>query len=510
STPAPVAAGAPAHVSDAVPAHLASGAPAQPSAREPGIDTGSRPAGISAFGDQRVRVPGATLAGLPDAPPEIVSQFSPGALPTRQTANGLPVRGSATAGGFAEPQPAAYPPDGPHDAGARDTGPYEAGPYAAGSHDAGLHDAGPTGTAGPVSASASVPMASRIAPPADVVVDAPATTRTPRVYGRPAAAEPTDLDQRFGTSQPPAVTPPAVVAPTVAPPITTAPGRADLGHPEPGPTALGLAAPGSVRGTATARVAPPPMSAAGYGPDAESGFAPSPAGEFTTGFRGDFGSATPGEFTTGAPTAFAGPSSPFPPGPAAHPFSEHTTDLAGRDPVGRQYGSTRADQHTAPAVDEHPGGIGPGRATVAPPGPAGPGAWPAPAGGGDGGRFAAFRPDAEVAPAASAASEAPAEDIPQVRKLPVMLAVVLVSALIVGGALGAVRLMVRPGFEVSTGDCVKRDGTLAVTATCGDADAYEVVSKVDTKEQCADPAQPHVLKPTGDGRNEVLCLKPRS
>ena len=82
-----------------------------------------------------------------------------------------------------------------------------------------------------------------------------------------------------------------------------------------------------------------------------------------------------------------------------------------------------------------------------------------------------------------------------VRKLPVLLAVLLVSALLVGGSLGIVWLLARPssqGFSVNPGDCVKRDGDKAVTATCGDADAFEVVSKVDSKEQCTDPTQPYV------------------
>jgi len=63
-------------------------------------------------------------------------------------------------------------------------------------------------------------------------------------------------------------------------------------------------------------------------------------------------------------------------------------------------------------------------------------------------------------------------------------------------------------FIVSAGDCVKRSGTEAVKATCGDPGAFQVVSIADTKEQCADPGQPYVLNPTKDGKTQVLCLKP--
>jgi len=65
-------------------------------------------------------------------------------------------------------------------------------------------------------------------------------------------------------------------------------------------------------------------------------------------------------------------------------------------------------------------------------------------------------------------------------------------------------------FSVSAGDCVKRNGTEAVTANCSDAGAFEVTSVVDNKDQCTDPNQPYVVNPTENGRTQVLCLKPRS
>jgi hypothetical protein len=150
------------------------------------------------------------------------------------------------------------------------------------------------------------------------------------------------------------------------------------------------------------------------------------------------------------------------------------------------------------------GGAGPAsRATVTPPGPAETSSWPAAAP--EQGRFDSFKPEADVPPA----EKAP-DVTPNVRKLPVLLAVLLVSALLVGGSLGIVWLLARPsgdGFAVDVGGCVAKDADKAVTATCGTPGSFEVVSKVDTKEQCADPALPHVLVPAGNGRNQVLCLK---
>jgi hypothetical protein len=63
---------------------------------------------------------------------------------------------------------------------------------------------------------------------------------------------------------------------------------------------------------------------------------------------------------------------------------------------------------------------------------------------------------------------------------------------------------------VSTGECVKREGDAAVKSDCSDASSFEVVSIVDDKANCADPGQPYVINPTSDGKNQVLCLKPKA
>ena len=121
-------------------------------------------------------------------------------------------------------------------------------------------------------------------------------------------------------------------------------------------------------------------------------------------------------------------------------------------------------------------------------------------------RFDKMRPDADPAPAKP--------ETPHVRILPVLLAVVVGAGLVLGLGFGIVYLVAgnsgrNAGFSVNTGDCVKKSGEVAVKADCSDAASYEVVSMVDDKSQCADPQQPYVVNPTGDGKTKVLCLKPR-
>jgi hypothetical protein len=227
---------------------------------------------------------------------------------------------------------------------------------------------------------------------------------------------------------------------------------------------------------------------------------------------------------------------PGSPRPADY-YGEHTTDISGRGrgPAGQQpYVPAPAlpSMHAAPPrVDGFPapdqqapppgmegdrprmGGVFPGpvsRATVTPPpGPDETASWPGPGDqeDDDQGRFDQFKPEA---PAAKAETK---PESTHVRMLPVLLGVVIAAALLVGAAFGIVYLISGDsdsGISVSAGDCVKRDGDEAVTASCGEAGAYEVVSGADTREQCADPNQPYVLNPTSDGRTQVLCLKPRS
>jgi hypothetical protein len=134
--------------------------------------------------------------------------------------------------------------------------------------------------------------------------------------------------------------------------------------------------------------------------------------------------------------------------------------------------------------------------------------WPQPGTEPEQGRFDQFKADAE--PAAVPATPA----TPHVRMLPIILGVIIGAALLVGLPTGIVWLISRGsdsgGISVSAGDCVKRSGTEAVKATCGDPGTFQVASVADSKEKCADPTQPYVVNPTKDGKSQVLCLKPSS
>ena len=96
-----------------------------------------------------------------------------------------------------------------------------------------------------------------------------------------------------------------------------------------------------------------------------------------------------------------------------------------------------------------------------------------------------------------------------------MLAAVLIAAvLILAVPLGLLTLLGKvggddkpPAFDPAVGSCVKQSGRGRVAADCGEPGAFTVVSKVDAKDKCTDPTQPHVVLP-GEGTNRVLCLKP--
>jgi hypothetical protein len=161
------------------------------------------------------------------------------------------------------------------------------------------------------------------------------------------------------------------------------------------------------------------------------------------------------------------------------------------------------------------GGLFPGpatRGTVTPPTPEETTSWPGvEAQGSDQGRFDQFKPEADAAPTPTK------PETPHVRMLPILLAVVVGAALLVGLAFGIVYLVAggdnggsNAGFSVKTGDCVKKSGTAAVKADCSEASSFQVVSIVDDKAKCGDPQQPYVLNPTTDGKSQVLCLKPNS
>jgi hypothetical protein len=191
-------------------------------------------------------------------------------------------------------------------------------------------------------------------------------------------------------------------------------------------------------------------------------------------------------------------------------YSEPTTDVAGRaEPYVPAPALPSFPPPGQPEIDRPPmGGLFPGpanRATVTPPTPEDTTSWPGVEAQED--RFDQFKPEADAAPAKP--------ETPHVRILPILLAVVIGAALLVGLAFGIVYLVAggdkgdsNAGFSVSTGDCVKKSGESAVKAACGDASTFQVVSIADDKSKCADPQQPYVVNPTKDGKTQVLCLKP--
>ena len=148
------------------------------------------------------------------------------------------------------------------------------------------------------------------------------------------------------------------------------------------------------------------------------------------------------------------------------------------------------------------------RATVTPPDPSETTSWsgPPPSDEDDGSLadqslFDSFKPEEPSAPAPT----------PHVRKLPVLVAVLAVAVLLVALPLSVVWLVAQSGdetFAPKPGECVKEEGDRPVAATCGQPNTFIVVSTVDDKAKCADPGQPYIVSPTGDGNTEVLCLKP--
>ena len=354
------------------------------------------------------------------------------------------------------------------------------------------------GTARPVSASASVPMASRVGPAEGEELPAPAQAPQARVYGRP-------------------VQPPEDDEPASAPVSPFArPGGARYGDDQIGgdsqdlpPLGPKTPPPGGhltpPRASASARVAPtaPGQDGTAYGTPARA-TPPDTYGENTTDMAGR--NQPPGQPYVPAPALPSMHSRPpladgFPPAPGAE---EAAQQQSGLPPARPRLGG----------VFPGPGGPGPAaepgsqsRATVTPPGPDETSSWPGPGGAvveSDQSRFEQFKPEAET----------PAKpETTHVRMLPILFWVILGAALVVGVSMGVVWLIARGsdnGFSASAGDCVKRSGSDAVKAACSDADTFTVVSAVDTKEQCPDPGQPYVLNPTSNGKTQVLCLKPNS
>ncbi|MCZ7440523.1 hypothetical protein O7598_29310 [Micromonospora sp. WMMC241] len=448
-------------------------------AYQPAPAPGIAPGNAVPLPAQGQRVPGAALAASPPAD-HPAAQFGPD---EREPQAYEPERGDAGWGtarsGHEEPQSPA--------------GPVVPGPRT-------------SPEAGAVSASASVPVASRVAPPSDQPVHPTGTPAPqPRVYGRPARPEPEETD-----------------GPDDAP-----------GYPgQDGPAAFG----GPQSRSDDPHRYPGQDGPAGFGgPQSRHDDEP-------RGYAEPSSPAGPPPFPVGVPS-FVDPPGNNRPANGVHP---HDAEQSGgpRDPFGapggqqNPYGGPGGHQDAfhGPAGRPDPFG-GPGgqpdpyappaggRASVAVPGqgPAGePGGFPpafppppqqappawssdGPSGDSDQGRFDAFKPDAEPQ------TEAPT---PKVRNGRVLAAVLVAAVLILAVPLGLLTLLGKingddkpAGFDPAVGSCIKQSGTTAVATNCNEPGAFSIVSKVDNKDKCADLAQPTVVL-QGGGTNRVLCLKP--
>ena len=492
---------------------------AEPPAYQPGPAPGLPQGRVVPLPPQRTRVPGASLAASPPA------DYPPPAYPRSFEAD-EPHRG---AGGSdyqhgAEPEPGLDQPysyaEGPH----RERGAFHAravplartgqdGPVTARvsvpqpahapepdqepqtHHESRADAADAAPPARGVSASASVPLASRGMAPRSYAIESNAMPAPqPRVYGRPAAVERPEDDRpeddfgdlrrvsrpagdhspttsayaapRAASGTAPVVPPSwagpdAPIADSEAPfPATAVPQRdraAPDGYWAPGPTEFG-------RGTGQPdRPANSPNPILGQRPAAAAGRASVPPP------------------VSPAPPAW-GPAPAAPQGPPTHGFAAHPHGPGGPDGLpGQPYGVPGQAGATAPHGwgDDHGQ-----RQLTAPP------------------------PQTEREPGERSEPDAPA---PQVRNGRVLAAVLAAALLLLVVPLGIVWLVTRPGddaFNPNVGECVKQSGSGAVVAACSEQGAFSVAAKVDNQDQCADKTQPHIVVTGSGGKKQVLCLVP--
>lgn len=386
----------------------------------------------------------------------------------------------------------------------------------------------------PVTASAAVPAASRVSPPDDHGDPGRVSPPQPRVYGRPAAAEPDDqrpnrqrTDDWFAAAPPvegrarpaggwpephgrrevptgraAASTSDQAARVPYAPPPGPDDDRQNTGRfaPSGPPTGVAPRLPGGPA-TGTARPVNPVPGAPPAAGRADTARVTGPADAARATGPADAGWAT-------GPAAAAGidePARPQPPrwgeqAPAQWgPWSGGATADARPSGWADSAADAGATERGAASGSTH---LGPGpwtegapaRSELAMP-------WPSRDDG---------QPERYQAPRPAAADPAAELPAPQVRNVRVLLLVLAAAVLLLTVPLGTLWLLGRTGdppFNPAVGSCVKQQGGGAVAAACGDAGAYTVVSKVNDPATCADPKQPHVVLPDVEGDN-VLCLRP--
>ncbi|MEU4776296.1 hypothetical protein, partial [Micromonospora sp. NPDC023633] len=473
----------------------------EPPIYQPAPGPGISPANAVPLPPQEQRVPGASLAAAPPVDYTPPAQFAP---EQAGRDGGLPA--------YEQEQPAWAQPGSRHDEPQSPAGPVVPAPRTspeAGGRAAVPSPEGAEPAAGSVSASASVPLASRVLPPADQALrpgGAPAPQ--PRVYGRPARPEPADEPEQDD---------PRGHRPDHAPAPRFDQGPDPRFGQEPDPR-FGQEPDPRFGQEPDPRFGQEPRFGQGQDNRFDQGqanqFDQGPEARFDDRDRAPSGTAV---FGAVAPVAPASPAAPpaFPPGVPSFvdaPASNRPVngvrphDDADRpaDPFGTPAAGGAAPGYgPAPTTEHAPGGAFP-PAFPPPPQQSGP-SWDQGGSEQDQSRFDSFKPIAEPK------TEAPT---PKVRNGRVLAAVLVAAVLILAVPLGLLMLLGKvggedkaPPFDPAVGSCVKKSGESAAAAQCGEAGAFTVVSKVDAKDKCADPTQPHIVL-KGGGANRVLCLKP--
>jgi hypothetical protein len=333
-------------------------------------------------------------------------------------------------------------------------------------------------------------MSSRALPPADPSALPPATAvPQPRVYGRPAAPVEDDEAPQQQRQAPPPRGP--------MPPHGPLNPQAPL-PPQDGP-ALDYRS-----GQPVGRAAPPQGGMPPSASPAAPGWPPAAAPE--GGERGRFSDFSPLPDASGGqgPRGFAAapPPTGSPMAPPGSPMAPPGSPVGFGGPPGQRPMSppTRPQQGFQGTAGMRPVSTPPQQSF--PSSGAGSGGWNEP----DNDRFTAFRPDQPTDPPRPDAAEQPA---PKERNGRVLALVLVAAVLLVAIPLGVVYWFTRPdssAFNPAVGECVKQSGETAVTAGCGEAGAFIVVSKVADQKDCENK-QEWVVVPNADAASRVLCLR---
>ncbi|WP_371408172.1 hypothetical protein OG423_17670 [Micromonospora zamorensis] len=474
-------------------------------AYQPGPAPGISPANAVPLPPQEQRVPGASLAAAPPAdyaPPQ--AQFAP--IPEQPA---YAEREAPDAAGQYEAEPAGWgrAGDAPASGGAMVPAPRTSPESGAGRAVVPASEADSAdGAAARATASASVPLASRVMPPTDQAIRPTGTaTPQPRVYGRPARPEPENEPEPEAFQGDPGADRQAAPEWQNDAQRQTAPEWQNDAQRQAAPEwqndSQRQAGPGwGGESAADPRFddRQPAPNTFGEAPSAPPAFPPGvPSFVDTPGNNRPMNGTRPHAGAERPVDQFGGPGSPASGAAAVNGASAFGgSNFGGPGSGGSGFGA-------GPATEPVPGGNFP---PSFPPAQQPTSSWGQEAGQSDQGRFDAFKPDADEPKA-----EPPT---PKVRNGRVLAAVLIAAVLILAVPLGLLMLLGKfggddgPSFDPAVGTCVKQSGQGGATAAdCGEADAFTIVSKVDVKEKCTDTTQPHVVLP-GDGTNRVLCLKP--